>query len=477
MNRLIVWHRRDLRIHDNTALLNAIKDADDVVPLFILDDDILLRRDDFSPSCVNFMLESLQGLAESYKRHGGQLVLRRGKVPDVLKAVVRETGARGIYFNEDYETFAKERDGQVKTTFEKMGLEVKAFTDQVCFKPGQILTRQGNPYTVFTPYKKNWLTNSDKIPRPLPPPERIPTPSITSMPVPTAESLGFPLSVKPLVSGGEDAGRELLRSFLESKLFQYNQLRDFPAEEGTSLLSAHLRFGTVSIREIYHSVLGKLKEVAPSARDAVETFVNELVWREFYFQILDLFPHVEKGSFKKEYDGLTWENREDYFDAWKDGQTGYPIVDAAMRQLNTTGWMHNRLRMIVASFLTKDLLIDWRWGEHYFMQKLIDGDLALNNGGWQWAASTGTDAQPYFRIFNPITQSKKFDPSGAFIRKFVPELKRLPDKFIHDPSELYQKSPLLLSELGVALGKDYPFPIVRHDKQREKALLLYKTVL
>ncbi|NTV46224.1 MAG: deoxyribodipyrimidine photo-lyase, partial [Chlorobiales bacterium] len=192
--------------------------------------------------------------------------------------------------------------------------------------------------------------------------------------------------------------------------------------------------------------------------------------------ILDLFPHVERGSFKPLYSALKWENREDYFEAWKEGRTGYPIVDAAMRQLNTTGWMHNRLRMIVASFLTKDLLIDWRWGELYFMQKLIDGDLALNNGGWQWAASTGTDAQPYFRIFNPVTQSIKFDPSGSFIRQHVPELKRLPDKFIHDPSGLYQKAPLLLSESGVILGREYPFPIVRHDEQREKALGLYKSV-
>ncbi|NTV45959.1 MAG: deoxyribodipyrimidine photo-lyase, partial [Chlorobiales bacterium] len=219
MNRLIVWHRRDLRLHDNTALLNAINDADEIVPLFILDDDILLKREDFSPACVNFMLESIQSLAEAYKCSGGQLVLRRGKVLEVLKSVMQETGARGIYFNEDYEPFAKARDNDVKKVFEKSGLDVRAFTDQVCFKPGTILTQQGNPYTIFTPYKKNWLSNSDKISRPLSPPDRISTPSLYSLPIPTADDLGFPLLVKPLVSGGEDVGRQQLRRFVETKLF------------------------------------------------------------------------------------------------------------------------------------------------------------------------------------------------------------------------------------------------------------------
>ncbi|PIO48640.1 MAG: hypothetical protein CMR00_03965 [[Chlorobium] sp. 445] len=250
--------------------------------------------------------------------------------------------------------------------------------------------------------------------------------------------------------------------------------RDYPSEDGTSLLSAHLRFGTVSVREILDQAKIVLEDAKSEEKLSIETFISEIIWRDFYFQILDHFPFVEKESFKTEMRNIKWENREDYFEAWKNGRTGFPIVDAAMRQLNQTGWMHNRLRMIVASFLVKDLLIDWRWGEKYFMQKLVDGDMAANNGGWQWSASTGTDSQPYFRIFNPISQAQKFDPKGSFIKKFLPELSKVPEKYIHNPAELLQSSPLLQSELGIRLGVDYPLPIVDHAKQREKALKLFK---
>ncbi|ACF14868.1 Deoxyribodipyrimidine photo-lyase [Chloroherpeton thalassium ATCC 35110] len=476
MNRIIVWHRRDLRIFDHSALAEAAKFADEIIPIFILDDDILLRREDFSPACVGFMLESLEALALSYANIGGKLIVRRGQVLEVLKSLVGETRAQAIYFNEDYEPFAKMRDQAVQSEFEKLGVRVKAFTDQVCFHPQRVLKDNGQPYTVFTPYQKKWLALSGNIPTPQPALTRISTPELPSIPLPKTSDIRKKFSVQPIVQGGEPKGLKRLRAFLSQNIYHYKELRDFPATNATSLLSADLRFGTLSIRHVFHESMRLVPQASEPAREGIQTFISELIWREFYFQILDHFPHVEKHSFKPEFENLKWENNEVFFEAWKNGQTGYPIVDAAMRALRQTGWMHNRLRMIVASFLTKDLLIDWRWGELYFMQHLIDGDLAANNGGWQWSASTGTDAQPYFRIFNPVLQSQKFDPKGEFIRKYVPELQAVPVRYIHFPAEILRKSPLLAREIGVALGKDYPHPIVEHKVQREKALRLYKAM-
>ncbi|MFQ3609194.1 MAG: deoxyribodipyrimidine photo-lyase [Chloroherpetonaceae bacterium] len=476
MNRIIVWHRRDLRTHDNAALSNALKETADVVPLFIFADDILKQRNDFSPACVKFMTESLNDLALQYERIGGKLILRRGVFLDVLREVVRDSEARAIYFNEDYEPDAKARDSAVIETFIKQGLQVKAFKDQALFAKQEILTKQGKPYTVFTPYKKAWLLQAHLIPKPVSAPTRLTTPTINSLPPLTNDELGFPCSQQLLVKGGSTHGEAQLEAFLSETIRRYKQDRDFPCLNGTSLLSAHLRFGTVSVRAIVHRAFSLLEDAKhETEKVSIETFVSELIWRDFYFQILEHFPVVEKESFQPPFRNLRWENRDDYFEAWKSGKTGFPIVDAAMRQLNQTGWMHNRLRMIVASFLTKDLLIDWRWGEQYFMQTLVDGDMAANNGGWQWSASTGTDAQPYFRIFNPASQSQKFDPHGKFIKAFVPELRAVPEKYIHAPHELLKKSPLLAKELGVELGKDYPFPIIDHAERREKALAMFKS--
>lgn len=474
MNRIIVWHRRDLRISDNTALNAALKETNEIIPLFILADDILKERDDFSPACVKFMLQSLAELAESYRKIGGKFVLRRGRFLEVLRDVVKESKARAIYFNEDYEPVAKERDKKVKEEFSRIGVEVRAFKDQVCFAPNEILTAQGKPYTVYTPYKKNWLRQAEKISSPNAAPKDLRPNELQGLPVPTAEELGFKTNVMLLTQGGEENGKKTLETFLQKKILRYKTDREIPSAEGTSLLSAHLRFGTVSVRQVYFGAKAKLSEAKPTEKASIETFISELIWRDFYFQILDHFPFVEKESFKPETRKVQWENRDEYFQAWKEGRTGYPIVDAAMRQLMQTGWMHNRLRMIVASFLTKDLLIDWRWGEKYFMQQLVDGDMAANNGGWQWSASTGTDAQPYFRIFNPIAQSQRFDPKGEFIKKYLPELSKIPEKYIHNPVELLRSSPLLQSELGIRLGIDYPFPIVDHSKQREKALKMFR---
>ncbi|MDW8436480.1 MAG: deoxyribodipyrimidine photo-lyase [Chloroherpetonaceae bacterium] len=476
MNRIIVWHRRDLRIFDNVALSEALKETRDIVPLFIFADDILKRRDDFSPACVKFMTESLRDLAAQYERIGGKLILRRGFFIEALKEVVKESEARAIYFNEDYEPFAKERDAAVVATFAKLGVEVKSFKDQALFAKDEILTKQGKPYTVFTPYKRAWLAQAHLIPKPVAAPTRLGRVDLASLPPLAHDELGFPCSQRLLVKGGSTEGEKQITRFLAEKVRRYKIDREFPAIEGTSLLSAHLRFGTVSARDLVHRAFALLDDAKKeSDRLGIETFVSELVWRDFYFQILHHFPIVEKESFQPSFRALRWENREDCFEAWKEGRTGFPIVDAAMRQLNETGWMHNRLRMIVASFLTKDLLIDWRWGEKFFMQKLVDGDMAANNGGWQWSASTGTDAQPYFRIFNPASQSQKFDPKGEFIKRFVPELRALPEKYVHDPSELLRKSPLMEKELGIKLGKDYPLPIVDHAVQRQKALAMFKS--
>jgi len=472
--RSIVWHRRDLRVQDNTALNEALKCSEKIVPLFIFDDGILIGRSDFSPACVKFMIESLDALQKEYQTQGGKLILRRGKPLEVLKALQKETNAEAVFFNEDYESYAKQRDGKIIDYFTSIGIFIQSCFDTLCIHPDQIKTTQNQPYTVFTPFKKNWLNRTNQILKPQELPKPIKAGSWTSVALPNSNDLCSGKDVEILVKGGSDNGKRQWQAFLTTKISSYKQHRDFPGLDGTSLLSAHLRFGTLSIRQLFKDAFLELEKADQNSKPGIDTFMSELIWREFYFGVLYHFPYVERGCFKQELDTIKWENREDYFEAWKAGQTGFPIVDAAMRQLVQTGWMHNRLRMIVASFLTKDLLIDWRWGELFFMQHLIDGDLGLNNGGWQWAASTGTDAQPYFRIFNPTLQSQKFDPEGQFIRKYVPELKNLPAKYIHNPYEFYKKSPFVLQEHGVYLGENYPFPIVDHKTQREKALRMYK---
>ena len=474
MKRSIVWHRRDLRMHDNTALNQALKSSDEIIPIFIFDDEILNQRQDFSPACVGFMLESLEDLERAYLKKSVLLVFDRGKPLEVLCKLQEETGASAIYFNEDYESYARKRDTAVSEHFKSKGVEVHASFDQLGVHPKHIRTQQNNIYTIFAPFKKTWLNAFNDIPSPEPFPKDIKSHNIKRIHLPMLEDICKASSIQPEINGGAGAGAALWQAFLAERIYHYKTQRDFPGLNATSRLSAYLRFGTISIRQLFTDIKSLLEEKTDKDKEGVETFLSELVWREFYFYILYHFPQVEFGSFKPDLVGINWENNPAFFEAWKAGQTGYPIVDAGMRQLNQTGWMHNRLRMIVASFLCKDLLIDWRWGELYFMQRLIDGDLALNNGGWQWAASTGTDAQPYFRIFNPELQSKKFDPNGNFIRQFVPELANLPSKDIHNPYSVYQKSPLMLERYGVKLGKDYPFPIVDHKIQRQKALKMYK---
>jgi deoxyribodipyrimidine photo-lyase len=446
MKTALHWFRCDLRLSDNTALHAAVAAADVVVPVFIFDPAILTAPD-VSPAPAAFMIECLRSLEKNIAAAGGRLTFRHGPVLDEMTVLLRESGAHALYYNRDYEPYARERDAAVEKLARSLGVEVHSFKDNVIHEPGEILKSDGRPYGVFTPYQHSWRAAARPAVLPavkFPQPAKLKYPR--SIPLPSAADLGFTVDI-PLPPAGERAARDRLKEFVAGDLLHYQKDRDFPARDATSRLSPHLRLGTLSPRTVF-TAAGKAGRAHPAGRASADTFIGELIWRDFYKQILWHHPHVARGSFRPQYDALKWENNEKLFAAWREGRTGYPLVDAGMRQLNTTGWMHNRVRMVVAMFLTKDLLISWQWGERYFMQKLLDADLAANNGGWQWSAGTGTDAQPWFRIFNPTTQAQKFDPEGRYIRRYVPEADTLA----------------------------YPAPIVDHARQRLKALALFKAL-
>jgi len=485
---ILHWFRRDLRVTDNTALSAAVRDsAGQVLPVFVLDKQ-LLKGKDVAPARVQFMLESLQVLDKQLHQRGSHLILLHGDPRQELPKLAQAHNVDSIYFNRDYTPAALARDEAVTQALKQHDIEVQSFKDLVLHEMDELLTGAGKPYTVFTPYKKSWLAA---------PKQRMEDKADWTLKGkgghapewPTLGELGF-AHEQDLPKGGESAAQKNLNEFVSSdRLNRYNVDRDFPAINGTSHLSPHLRMGTISPRQCYYAALEMGQETAsprrrlsPQSSDPKKTgsdaWISELIWRDFYMQVLYHFPHANHTNFNKAYDALRWGNGDrardkDYFAAWCEGRTGYPIIDAAMRQLNQTGWMHNRLRMIVASFLTKDLLIDWRKGESYFMLKLVDGDPASNNGGWQWAASTGTDAQPYFRIFNPMLQSKRFDENGDFIRTWVPELKDVPTDYIHEPSTM---PDLLQQQSKCVIGRDYPAPIVDHATQKDEILERFKAV-
>lgn len=474
----IVWLRRDLRVMDNAALHHACRAAEHVIPLFILDETIL-RRPDTGAARVAFLLDALRVLDGSLQARGGRLVVREGKTPGALVQAVSDFGAQAVFHHREYEPFGVKRDAQVKAALDANGTALETFKDVALFEAGEIVSQSGHPYTVFSPYKRVWFDKPADAP--LPAPEAVPVPAgARGIPIPSADILEFQTE-QTFACGGETSAQTLLREFLDGKVADYGAERDLLAHDGTSRLSRHLHLGTLGMRTMVDAVRqvsrkGEAK-VNPSkeARQEHQTsgggavsFLNEMAWHDFYLQILAEFPHVAEGAFRPQFDNVEWENDRTLFEAWKQGRTGYPIVDAAMRQMNSEAWMHNRGRMIVASFLTKDLLIDWRWGERYFMEQLVDGDMAANNGGWQWAAGTGTDAQPFFRIFNPTLQGEKFDPDGDYVRRWVPELAGLPAKMIHTPWKL---SPAERAHLGCG---DYPEPIVDHAAQRARALAMYQ---
>ena len=456
MSIAIHWFRRDLRLTDNTALNAALAAHDCVVPVFILSEWQREHRWTGAPR-QEFLCGSLVSLAKNLEANGGRLIVRQGAADRVLDELVRETGAEAIYFNRDPDPYGREMEAKVA----RQGVPVHAHRDATIHERGEVLTAAGTPYRVFTPYARAW----SKLEKPAPgrTASRIGTPpTVPGLALPTLETWGLAAGAK-IIEPGEAAARKRLARFLDGPIFAYAQCRDFAGAEGTSRLSQDLRFGTLSIREVYARCAEAAQKAGPLERRSVQVFINELIWREFYMQVLWHWPEVLDVEFQEEYRGLGWEKNPRALERWCAGQTGFPIVDAGMRQLAATGFMHNRLRMIVAMFLTKDLHIDWRAGERWFMRHLVDGEIASNNGGWQWSASTGTDAAPYFRIQNPWSQSKRFDPDGAFIRRWVPELRDVPAaKLCAPPPD------------GAALASGYPRPIVDHAVERERALEMYR---
>ena len=475
----LVWLRRDLRCDDHSALYHALRRFPRVYCAFVFDTDILDalptrcdRRVEFIHASVLELHQRLQQLAWEHGVPGGGLIVRHGPAVPCIVQLAQELGVQEVLTNRDYEPAAIARDQQAAQALHAAGIAFSDYKDQVLLEKNEVLTQQGLPYSVFTPYKRAWLQKLDAFQCTPYPVQRyaqhlaaLPSPST---PLHTLEALGFTPTNLPTLAlpTGMSGAQQLLQDFLP-RLHAYHEARDFPGRKGVSYLSVHLRFGTISIRQL----AALAAQQAATGCQGAQTWLAELAWRDFYFMILYHHPQVVTHAFKPEYDDVPWDEAPDLWQAWCAARTGYPLVDAAMRQLLQTGYMHNRLRMVVASFLTKHLGIDWRRGERFFAQHLNDYDLAANNGGWQWAASTGCDAQPYFRIFNPILQSQKFDPQGRFIRRYLPELARVPDKHLHFPAAM---KPTELAACGLRLGVDYPQPIVEHAQARTRTLLRFQ---
>lgn len=481
----LVWFRRDLRVYDQHALYSALKHCQHVYCAFVFDTQILaaLPRQDRR---VEFIQQSLVQL-DSHLKHlansdAVRLITLFGEAQEEIPRLAQQLGVQAVFINHDDEPASLARDKRVRGTLAAQGVSLFDSKDHVIFERSELLTQSGTAYGVFTPYKNSWLKKIS--PADLAPFD--PAPFASKLAVLTVaqqaqlpqnilslKDIGFePTNLSTLgIKSGVEGGAVLFKDFLK-RMDNYHETRDYPAVKGPSYLGVHLRFGTVSIRALAKVAL----EASRAGSNGAAVWLSELIWRDFYAQILHHYPRAAKHAFKPEYDLIQWETdkaAKDHFKAWCEGRTGFPVVDAAMRQINATGYMHNRLRMIAASFLVKDLGIDWRWGEAYFAKHLLDFDLASNNGGWQWASSSGCDAQPYFRIFNPVTQSERFDPKGAFIQRYVPELKGLGATSIHAP---WSAPALELASAGVVLDKDYPSPLVDHAKARERTLMRYSVV-
>ncbi|SHM43268.1 deoxyribodipyrimidine photo-lyase [Cyclobacterium lianum] len=423
----LFWFRRDLRLEDNMGLYYAFENEENVLPLFIFDREILDKLEDKTDARVQFIHEQIRHLHQSLQKYDSSILVRHGKPPEVFKSLLSEYEVKNVYTNRDYEPYARARDQEVEGLLKEKKIDFFDFKDQVIYEKDEITTEKGDFYKVFTPYSKVWLKKfkASKIETVRLDGRKTGFLQTKPLPLPTLKDIGFQesdIEIPPM-----DINKPLIR--------KYDKTRNFPYLEGTSRLGIHLRFGTISIRKL-----------ALEAAQLNDTYLNELIWREFYMMILYHNPPVVDKAFKTQYDRIPWQNNEKEFDRWCEGKTGFPLVDAGMRELNQTGYMHNRVRMVTASFLTKHLLIDWRWGEAYFAKKLLDYELSSNNGGWQWAAGTGTDAQPYFRIFNPESQLEKFDKEKKYVKRWVPEF-------------------------GT---EDYPKPMVDHKTARERALKVYK---
>jgi len=465
-DRALVWFRRDLRVDDHAALSQALSCARRVHCVFVFDTEILDQLVDRADRRVEFIWECVVELRAALAAMGGGLIVEHARARDAIPALARRLQVQAVYAGRDYEPAAASRDLDVERALAADGIAFETLKDQVVFERAEIMTGAGTPFSVFTPYRNAWLARIDaQSIRPWPVRDRASAlaPS-QAQEVPALEALGFVrTNLHQLrMPTGMSGARALFEDFVQ-RIEAYGDRRDFPATKGPSYLSVHLRFGTISIRELVRAARAN-----KSAGAAI--WLSELIWREFYFMILHHHPQVVDHAFRPEYDAIEFPGSQAHFEAWCAGSTGYPLVDAGMRQLNQTGYMHNRLRMVTASFLVKDLHVDWRAGERYFARKLNDYDLAANNGGWQWAASTGCDAQPYFRIFNPVRQSERFDPDGRFIRMYVPELVRVPERYVHAP---WMMSPIEQQATGFRVGIDYPAPLVDHAQARVRALELY----
>ena len=467
MSTALVWFRRDLRDFDHAALHAALRAHAEVHCAFVFDTDILdglPRRD----RRVDFIWGSVRELHDALRAAGGGLHVLHGRARDEIPRLAARLGASAVYANRDYEPEAVARDADVARALGEAGTAFHTRKDQVIFELDEVRTGAGGPFSVFTPYRTAWLKKlAPFYVRAYPIARHARALAAAGTTMPPLESLGFERTdLEALkIPAGMSGGRRLFADF-KRRIREYAARRDYPALKGPSYLSVHLRFGTVSIREL---AAYAWKEGGEGAA----TWLSELVWRDFYFAILAWRPDVVSRAFRAEYERLRFEDDPSLWRAWCEGATGYPLVDAAMRQLNRTGYMHNRLRMVSASFLVKHLGIDWRRGERYFAQHLNDYDLAANNGGWQWAASTGCDAQPYFRIFNPVAQSERFDPEGRFIKRYVPELARVPARLLHAP---WRMDAAEQDRAGVAIGRDYPAPVVDHAEARRRTLERYSEV-
>ncbi len=475
--RGIVWFRRDLRLSDQPALTAACGECDEVIPLFVFDKP-LLQSHVFGSVCVNFMLGCLHDVAASLASRRITLQWRHGEPAEEIVHVARAWKADVVYWSRDYEPGAIERDRVVQQQLAQIGVIVRTFKDHVVFETEEVRGATGEPLQRYSAYRARWWTKWQTAkPTALPVPRLLTTEKAASLPIPpplpSADELGYEptvLSIEP----GERSAQKRLQRFVEGPIHAYITGRNLPAFDGSSILSPHFRFGTLSVRTAVQAALASLAQGRRVSRPDVFTWIDELIWREFFQQVLAAFPHVVDGPFREvpapapRPPGI---ERDRLYQAWCEGKTGFPIVDAGMRQLNQTGWMHNRVRMIVASFLVKDLRIDWQSGERYFMQHLIDADIAANNGNWQWCASTGTDAMQGYRIFNPLMQSKKFDAKGEYIRRYVPELAKVPLAAIHEPHTMTVEDQ---ERSGCRVGLDYPAPIVDHQRARQEYLDLGK---
>ena len=455
----IHWFRRDLRISDNSALHHAATSAEGVIPTYIASK---WREQHLwtGPNRQAFLCGSLASLDKNLRTIGGRLIVRTGDAVTKLLKLAKQTGAQAIFFNRDPDPFGKETETRLSRECEAVGIKCRGFHDVSLHAPDEVLTQGGDPYRVYTPYSKNWLTLEK--PAPLPKPKSLNTPEgIPSEKLPTLDHWKLGPPGEQILEPGEKAAHDRLKRALNERLTNYKDLRDIPSLPGTSRLSQDLRFGLLSPRTIYAKA-AKLLEKSPTQL-GIQTFIKELAWREFYFAILHHYPHVLEEEFNQDWRGLPWDEPDEKFEAWKVGRTGFPIIDAGIRELRATGFMHNRVRMIVAMFLTKDLHIDWRLGEQFFMQHLTDGEIASNNGGWQWSAGTGADAAPYFRIQNPWLQTKRYDPKGSYIKHWVPELTDVPAKKLLGPPED-----------GNPIADGYPLPCVDHHTERDRTLAIFK---